>query len=112
MSLKAWRKCWAFSVFRSAFHGVATRVPFGSGTGLFDVGGAVEAVVADDRLFHAHFTGFLNDEGAFLIEAGNADYIRVGSLNLGELGGEIGILVCKGFGINDINAHLLEQFFR
>ena len=75
---------------------------------LLDICRAVEAVVADDRLGHSHFTSFLDDESAFLIEACNSDDIRISCLNLCQLCREVCIFISESFSIYDIDAQLLE----
>ena len=88
-----------FRIPRCCYHGAV-----GSGAGLFDVFRAVESIIADNRLVHPHFTGFLGNEGAFLIEAGHGDDVGVSGLDFRQLGREIRVLIGKGFRIDDFYA--------
>ena len=87
-----------FRVPRRSYHRT-----IGSGTSLFDIFRTVESVVADNRLVHPHFTGFLSNESAFLIEACHGDDIRIGSLDFCQLCREIRIFIGKGLRIDDFD---------
>lgn len=96
--------------------GLTLRVPRGGdertvrgGSRLFDIFRTVEAVIADDHLSHAHVAGLLGDERPFLIEAGHADDVRIGCLDLRELRGEIRVLLGEGLRRYHIDAHFLEE---
>ena len=95
----------AVRIPRSGYERAVSRGPC-----LGNVCRAVEAVIADNRLGHSHFTGFLYNERAFLVKTGNRDDIRIGCLDFCELRGEVGIFIRKGFCIDDFHAHFLKHF--
>ena len=71
---------------------------------------AVEAVRANYRLIHTHFTHFFHDKGTFLVKGCNDNYIWFSLLNLSQLSREVSIFICKCFSINDLYAYRFQCF--